>query len=180
MKSRFSDIYKNPDIHRKFKIPSLAPVCTIHFIREENVCQFLGAKRPFHITLSSVSQSASCWLFKIYPSKIHNCIRLFLTSMCLKFALVYADPHRDNNSQIYMSKFTRNVLIEVRFLFASSLVQENNLFVKVMFNRKYRYILRTFRGAEGWFLAAELHLTLPPQVFHLTLPPNPIWRPPQL
>ena len=39
--------------------------------------------------------------------------------------------------------------------------------------------------AEAWFLAAELYLTLPPQVLHLTLPPNlksltplPILRPP--
>ena len=30
------------------------------------------------------------------------------------------------------------------------------------------------RGAEGWFLAAELHLALSIQVLHLTLPPQPI------
>ena len=26
--------------------------------------------------------------------------------------------------------------------------------------------------AEGWFLATELHLTIPPQVLHLILPPQ--------
>ena len=35
-------------------------------------------------------------------------------------------------------------------------------------------LLRWLRGRpEGWFLAAELHLTLPPLVLHLTFPPPP-------